>query len=428
MAEVRKIKALLYTEKAGRLEDNVCPPYDIISGEERERLIKRSPYNLVNLELPVDTFPDSCDRYDEAGKKLSEWIQTGILGRDSKEGMFVYREKFSVKGREYTVTGLICLVKLYDFSEKIVLPHEETLSKAKTDRFNLMNATYCNFSSVYSLYLDPAGTIKRVLLKAVESKPEKEFTDEEGVTHLLWKIEDENELDTLIRAFSDKQLFIADGHHRYETALNFKKHLENQKKLSGTTADCMMMTLVDMDDEGLVIFPTHRLVTGLDIDKQELLEKISGYFDIQEYPDVSKAGEILEKFRNKHVFAMYDGGEGFTLLSAKPQVDDMVFESRSKAYSSLDVTVLHSLILENGLGIDKQNMANQINLRYTRSSEEAVERVRKGECSLAFIINPTQINEIKDVSLAGDKMPQKSTYFYPKLKTGLVMNQLNQRG
>ncbi|HBR32693.1 MAG TPA: DUF1015 domain-containing protein, partial [Clostridiales bacterium] len=163
-------------------------------------------------------------------------------------------------------------------------------------------------------------------------------------------------------------------------------------------------------------------------DKQELLEKISGYFDIQEYPDVSKAGEILEKFRNKHVFAMYDGGEGFTLLSAKPQVDDMVFESRSKAYSSLDVTVLHSLILENGLGIDKQNMANQINLRYTRSSEEAVERVRKGECSLAFIINPTQINEIKDVSLAGDKMPQKSTYFYPKLKTGLVMNQLNQRG
>lgn len=420
MAEIRKIKALRYTDKAGTLADNVCPPYDIISEEERAALIAKSTYNLVNLELPLGE-----DKYADAGKKLSVWIESGILTRDHQEGMFVYREQFFVKGKEYAVTGLICLVKLYEFSEKVILPHEETLSKAKTDRFNLMNATFCNFSSVYSLYLDPTGTIKSILAKTVTTMPQQEFTDNEEVTHLLWKIEDESDLATLIKAFADKQLFIADGHHRYETALNFKRNLAEQNKLEGTTADSMMMTLVDMDDQGLVIFPTHRLITGLSINKKELLEKIASDFEISEHPDVSKAEEILEGYSDRHAFAMVDGCDGFTLLVAKPQVDEMIFEGRSKAYSSLDVTVLHSLILEKALGIDKQNMANQTNLRYTRSSEEAIVRVRKGECVLAFIINPTRIHEIKGVSLAGDKMPQKSTYFYPKLKTGLVINQLN---
>lgn len=420
MAEIRTIKALRYTDKAGKISDNVCPPYDIISEEEQTALTARSPYNLINLELP-----EGKDKYAAAGKKLNEWINSGILKRDDKEGMFVYREQFKVNGKEYIFTGLICLVKLYDFSEKVVLPHEETLTKAKTDRLNLMNSTFCNFSSVYSLYLDPAGTVKGILNKTAQEKPEHEFTDEENVTHRLWKIEDEQELASLVKAFADKQLFIADGHHRYETALNFKNQLKEQNKLEGTTADSIMMTLVDMDDDGLVIFPTHRLITGLEINKAELLKKISDNFEIKEYPDVAKAEEILSGYTDKHAFAMYDGGNGFTLLIAKPEVDNIIFEGRSKAYSSLDVTVLHSLILEKGLGIDKQNMANQVNLRYTRSFTEAVKRVKKGECVLSFIINPTRIHEIKNVSLAGDKMPQKSTYFYPKLKTGLVINQLN---
>jgi uncharacterized protein (DUF1015 family) len=426
MAEIRTMKALRYAEKAGALADNVCPPYDIISKDERAALISKSPYNLVNLELPVDEDCAGEDKYAFAGKKLNEWINSGILKQDEKDGMFVYREQFTVKGKEYVFTGLICLVKLYEFSEKVVLPHEETLTKAKTDRFNLMKATFCNFSSVYSLYLDPAGTIREILKTAASGNPEHEFTDNEGVTHRLWKIEDKATLDTLIHAFADKQLFIADGHHRYETALNFKKHLAEQNRLEGTNADSMMMTLVDMDDDGLVIFPTHRLIVDLTINKKELLDKISGDFDITEYPEIEKAEEVLEQHKDKHAFAMYDGGEGFTLITAKAHVNDMIFENRSKAYSSLDVTVLHSLILEKGLGIDKQNMANQINLRYTRSSAEAVERVEKGECVLAFIINPTRIHEIKNVALAGDKMPQKSTYFYPKLKTGLVINKLEK--
>ena len=419
MAQIKAIKALRYTKKAGEISDNVCPPYDIISDQERAALIKKSPYNLVELELPVGE-----NRYDNAGKKLSDWIESGILKRDDKDGIFVYRERFYVKGKEYVFTGLICLVKLYEFSEKVVLPHEETLSKAKTDRFNLMKSTFCNFSSVYSLYLDPAGTIKNILKKTTSGQPEIEFNDNEGVTHMLWKIEEKAVVDTLIAAFSDKQLYIADGHHRYETALNFKKHLAEHNKLEGTTADSMMMTLVDMDDDGLVIFPTHRIVTGLKIDKKALLDKIKEDFEVCEYPDINKAEEVLASLKDKHAFAMYGGGDGFTLLVAKPHVDDIAFEGRSKAYSDLDVTVLHSLVLEKALGIDKQNMANQVNLRYTRSVNEAVERVKNGEGVLSFIINSTGIHEIKNVALAGDKMPQKSTYFYPKLKTGLVINRL----
>lgn len=426
MAEIRTMKALRYTEKAGPLADNVCPPYDIISKDDRAGLIAKSPYNLVSLELPSDEDCPGEDKYAHAGKKLQEWINAGILKQDDKEGMFVYHEQFAVKGKQYVVTGLICLVKLYDFSEKVVLPHEETLTKAKTDRFNLMKATFCNFSSVYSLYLDPAGTIRGILNHAASGKSEHEFTDDEGVTHRLWKIEDKAALDALIQAFADKQLFIADGHHRYETALNFKKYLAEQNKLEGTNADSIMMTLVDMDDDGLVIFPTHRLIVDMQINKKELLDKISADFEFAEYPDIEKAEEVLEQHKDKHAYVLYDGGSGFTLITAKPHVNDMIFENRSKAYSSLDVTVLHSLILEKGLGIDKQNMANQINLRYTRSAEEAVERVKKGACVLAFIINPTRIHEIKNVALAGDKMPQKSTYFYPKLKTGLVINKLDK--
>ncbi len=420
MAIIKPIKALHYTEKAGNLSDNVCPPYDIINEEERAELIKSSPYNLVQLELPTGE-----EKYARAGQLLNQWIEVGILSRDDKDGMFIYRERFSVKGREYVFTGLICLAKLYEFSEKVVLPHEETLTKAKTDRFNLMNATLCNFSSVYSLYLDPDGTIKSILSKAASGCPLHEFKDDEGVIHSLWKIEDASEISALQNSFEDKQLFIADGHHRYETALNFKRHLAEQNRLDGTTADYMMMTLVDMDDKGLVIFPTHRIITGLDIDRKALLEKVSENFDIVEYPDVTKAEDALEQYGDRHAFAMYEGGEGFTLLVAKPQVDNIVYEGRSQAYAKLDVTVLHSLILENALGIDKENMANQTNLRYTRSPQEAVERVKKGEGVLAFIINPTKIHEIKNVSLAGDKMPQKSTYFYPKLKTGLVINKLD---
>lgn len=417
MAGIKPIKALRFTEKAGNIADCVCPPYDIISESEREALIAKNEYNVVRLELPMGE-----DRYNEAGRTLSEWLNNGILARDEEQGIFVYREEFNVNGKDYCLTGMICLVELCEFSEKVVLPHEETLTKAKQDRLNLMRGTGCNFSSIYSLYSDESGRINTVVTKKTAEEPICRFTDEEEVTHTLWKISDKEEIAVIVETLANKQLFIADGHHRYETALNYKRGLGVAPE--GADASCVMMTLVDMDDKGLVVFPTHRLIVDRKVDRNEIERKCEEDFNITVLPlcDINAA---LAKGSEAHTYALYTGGNDFMLLTLKEEAKRNI-DGRSAAYSDLDVSILHSYVLENALAIDKENMANQVNLRYTRSMEEAIESVRNGKASAAFLINATKVSQIKAVALAGDKMPQKSTYFYPKLKTGLVMNMLKK--
>ena len=417
MAVIKPIKALRFTEKAGNIESCVCPPYEIISESEREALIAKNEYNVVRLELPVGE-----DRYAEAGKTLSEWLDNGILARDEKEGIFVYREEFNVDGTDYCLTGMICLVKLCEFSEKVVLPHEETLTKAKQDRLNLMKGTGCNFSSIYSLYSDESGCIASVIAKKTESEPICRFTDEEEVTHSLWKIDDESDIAVIVNALADKQLFIADGHHRYETALNYKRGLVSAPE--GADPDNVMMTLVDMDDKGLVVFPTHRLIVDREVSRDDIARKCDAEFEMKEYP-LCDLVPALKLGADAHTYALYTGGNDFLLMKYKESAKRII-DDRSEAYSDLDVSILHSRVLENALGIDKENMANQVNLRYTRSLDEAIEAVKSGKASAAFLINATKVSQIKAVALAGDKMPQKSTYFYPKLKTGLVMNILKK--
>ena len=417
MAVIKPIKALRFTEKAGGIESCVCPPYDIISESERLALIDRNEYNVVRLELPVGE-----DRYNDAGRTLNGWLESGILARDEKAGIYVYREEFAVKGREYCLTGIICLVELCEFSEKVVLPHEETLTKAKQDRLNLMRGTGCNFSSIYSLYSDESGKIAEIIGAKTKEAPIHRFTDEEEVTHTLWKIECENGISDIVNALAEKQLFIADGHHRYETALNYRRQLENPPE--GADASCVMMTLVDMDDKGLVVFPTHRLIVDREVCRSEIEEKCADSFNMSVLP-LDQLESALEKGENGHAYALYTGGNDFLYMELKDGAKRNI-DNRSDAYSDLDVSILHSYVLENALGIDKENMANQVNLRYTRSLEEAISSVQEGKASASFLINATKVSQIKAVALAGDKMPQKSTYFYPKLKTGLVMNMLKK--
>ena len=321
-------------------------------------------------------------------------------------------------------------VELVPFSEKIVLPHEETLSKAKADRFELMRATRCNFSPVYSMYSDPERKISSKIYALDDTKSEIEFTAKDGVVQRLWKIDDEKIISDIEKAFEDKQLFIADGHHRYETALNFRNHLleEGVIKTADENAGYIMMMLIDMENDGLVVFPTHRIVRDLEsFDTQKALLKIKEYFDVEKININDAEKELLDN-TDKKAFVMYDGKESYllTLIDNDKTRQKLLQmnEGHTKAYTDLDVTVLHSLVLENVLGIDKENMAKQINLGYTRNVEQAVEDVKSGKANCAFLINPTLVSQIKDAALAGEKMPQKSTYFYPKLITGLVMNEL----
>lgn len=425
MAEVKGFKGVRYSEKAGDISELCCPPYDIISEEQRRNYLSRNPHNIIRLELPKE----GDNPYKTASSVLGEWLKKEILVKDKEPSLYVYEEEFTVKGVKKSVKGVIARVKLEEFSKGIILPHEFTLSNAKEDRLNLMKATNFNFSQIYALYMDESHTTLNTLEQQSSGEPAQEFTDEQGVTHRLWIITDEKIIKKIADDFSERKLYIADGHHRYETALNYRNYLrENGKVKEGDGCDYQMIYLVDMEHPGLVVYPTHRLVRELEsFNKDRILEECKEYFSVEEKSDVDKMETELETLYNagKKAFGFYCGGESWTLLTLKSfDALDNMLPDVSQASRELDVTVLHTLILENILGIDKENMAKQINLTYTKSFDEAVKGVNDGGFQCAFILNPTRVTEIRDVALAGEKMPQKSTYFYPKMITGMVMNEL----
>ncbi len=423
MAEIKGFKGLRFTEKAGQIDTLCCPPYDIISEAQRQEYLKENPYNVIRLELPRE----GENPYEQAGATLHEWLQDGIVAPDDRDTLYIYEELFEVRGERKSVKGFVCRVKIEEFSKNVVLPHEETLSKAKTDRFNLMQATSCNFSQIYSLYIDEKRDTAARLETLSKGAPDVCFTDEGGVTHRLWAVTDPKEISAICGSMADRKLYIADGHHRYETALNYRNHCREQGlSKAGDGTDYVMMMLVDMNHEGLIVFPTHRLVRDLpSFDAAAAMKACEPYFELTEKDNVKNAEEELEALyrAGKKAFGFYTGGGTWTQMVLRDMAPvRALMKGKSEALQALDVSVLHTLVLEKLFGIDKENMANQVNLTYTRVFKEAVDGVDEGSFQCAFILNPTRVSEILDVAAAGEKMPQKSTYFYPKLITGLVMN------
>lgn len=417
-----------YTDNGGTLNTLVCPPYDIISDAQRESYIEKNPYNIIRLELPKG----GDGRYREAGDMLDKWLDKEILDCDGEDSVYVYEMQFTANGARRSLKGFVTLVKLTDFSEGIVLPHEETLSKAKQDRFDLMSETFCNFSQIYSLYRDENNSVYGMIDGCSKGAPDVEVTDGDGTVHRMWKVSDGETISKLIGAFADKKLYIADGHHRYETALNFHRSLcSSGKAVSGDESGYVMMMLVNMENPGLVVFPTHRIVHDLTkFNEEKILNECKNYFTIAQAPDEGRMQAALNKAydEGKKAFALYVGaGKCFVMTLKDETAVKRLLPDMSEAYCGLDVSVLHSLVLERIFGIDKENMANQKNLGYTRSREEALRAVDMDGADCAFILNPTKVSEIRDVAAAGEKMPQKSTYFYPKLITGLVMNRFGER-
>ena len=420
MAIIKEFSALRFTDKAGDISTLCCPPYDIISATEKELFLKQNTHNIIKLELPGE----KSENYETAKRVFAEWQEAGIIKTDDRDALYIYEEKFSVRGKDYAFKGFVCHVQLAEFSENVVLPHEETLSKAKTDRFNLLNATGCSFSQIYSLYSDASGETNAVLAELSSKTPDASFTDKAGVTHSLWIAEKSEKTKEICRQFESRKLYIADGHHRYETALNFRRYVK-ENNLDIPQSEYVMMFLVNMENDGLVVFPTHRIVRDLaDFSSAALLKKCEKYFAVKkiEKSDVQRFMDTAYEKGDK-AFSYFDGTHSFALTLRDITVMDKLFPEKSEALRRLDVTVLHSLILEEMLGIDKEKMAKQINLTYTRSFDEAYASAgNNADC--CFILNPTKVSEIADAAAAGEKMPQKSTYFYPKLITGLVMNKI----
>ena len=424
MAQIRPFKALRFTDKAGAVKEICCPPYDIVSDQQRLGYLAANEHNIIRLELPRE----GDDPYAQAARTLIDFEEKGVLALDEKPALYLYRESFEVDGQEYFFTGIIAQVHLEEFSKGIVLPHEETLSKAKEDRFNLMNATMCNFSQIYSLFPDEKGEVASYLTRLTEGEPDIRFTDDDGVTHSLWVVQDEAECKAICDCFDERKLYIADGHHRYETALRFRDYLRDEGRAQvGDVSDYCMMALVAMNDPGLVVFPTHRVVRDLDgFEPEAVAAACKDAFEVTELDSDCDASALLKEHYNAgdKSFVMYAKGRRWLMTLRDFSALNELCPDCSDALKGLDVTVLHTLVLERVLGIDKANMAAQINLTYTRDAAQAVELVDNGEANACFLMNPTKVEEIRAVASAGEKMPQKSTYFYPKLITGLVMNKL----
>ena len=429
MAQVKAFKALRYKD-----EKNICnlvtPPYDIISDLQQENFYKKDENNVIRLEYGkiFETDTDNYNRYTRAGETLKKWLESGVLKNDTQNSFYIYEQQFEVKGILKSFKGVFSRVKLEEFDKKVVLPHEETLSKAKGDRFSLMEKTNCNFSPIYMMYMDKEKKIVDIIDSETKRNPDITF-DFENVKQNLWIMTDESKIRETEELFSDKQLFIADGHHRYETALNYrnKKREENPDFKGEEGYEYVMSFLVEMDDDGLLIFPTHRMLKNLEnFNEQEIVKKLGENFFVEKIENLNIEEEIESD--DKKIFGFYTGKNYFYKLTLKDEkIIEEYIPGKSSFYRGLDVSVLHSVILEKLFGIDKENMANQKNLVYTRDYNEAIEKVKTQEFQCSFIINATKINQIKEVSLNNEKMPQKSTYFWPKLVTGIVMNDLSEK-
>ncbi len=440
MAKVLPFKGLRYnTNKFTDLAKVTAPPYDIISPDEQDTLYNLSDNNIVRIDFGKE-FSDDNDtnnRYTRAGEALSKWIADNDLIFEDAPAFYIYEQIFDLPNTDSrnSFKGIISAVELEEFSKKIILPHEETISKAKTDRLNLMRTTGANISQIYSLYLDDDKSVHAVISEQSAREPDIHFTTPDGIIQNIWIIKDISVTQKITALFENKQLFIADGHHRYETALNYQReYRSNHDCPNGLQSyDTVMMMLVSMDDDGLFVFPTHRMLKNIkDFDETLIVSLLTNYFTTSKihFTEGDYAEIITERLKqttDEKLFALYTGEDYYYLLKLKDiSVMKKEIPNMPDAYRHLDVTVLHTLILEKHFGIDKENMAQQKNLVYTRSAHEAISAVRSGDFCCSFIINPTKVSEIKEVSLAGEKMPQKSTYFWPKLVTGIVMHKFSQ--
>jgi uncharacterized protein (DUF1015 family) len=441
MANIYPFRAWRYNTSAVRLDDVVTQPYDKISPAMQQAYYDRSPYNLVRITLGLPELFDSENGenvYTRAARDLHAWREQGVLVQEKSPSIFAYSQRFKVPGTDIVKErrGFIALGKVHDYSEKVVFRHEQTLSKPKSDRLNLLKATHAHFGQIFMLYSDPAGSIEKILYDGA-GPAEAEVTDEYGVLHRLWKVSDPAAIRLLVTAMADKKLIIADGHHRYETALNYsKEHAATAAAKAETSTSqlpqppypeaAVMMTFVNMDSDGLVVLPTHRVVHSLtNFDPAAFTRAAEQFFAIEKLPTAEASDYIGTLTAQQGTAFVAVTRAGAFLLRAKPEQVAAALAHLPERQRQLDLSCLHSIVLERLLDLDAEKVRQQTNIRYLRDAAEAVDQVRKGKADVAFLTNPVSMEQLKEVAFAGDVMPQKSTDFYPKLLSGLTIYALD---
>jgi uncharacterized protein (DUF1015 family) len=402
---------------------------------------QRSPYNLVRIILGKPELFDAEGGesvYTRAARDFRAWREQGVLVQEKAPAIFAYAQRFKVPGTEIVKErrGFIAIGKLHEYAEQVVFRHEQTLSKPKSDRLNLLKATHAHFGQIFMLYSDPAGSVEKILYEGA-GPAEVEVADEYGVLHRLWKVSDPAAIRLLVTAMADKKLIIADGHHRYETALNYaKEHAPAAPvKTESSTSQlphpafpeaAAMMTFVNMDSDGLVVLPTHRVVHSLkNFDPAAFARGAEEFFTVSPLPAANASGYIATLTAQQGTAFVAVTRAGAFLLRSKSEPVAAALTHLPERQRQLDLSHLHSIVLDRLLGLNEEKVREQTNIRYLRDAAEAVEQVRCGEADVTFLTNPVSMEQLREVAFAGDVMPQKSTDFFPKLLSGLAIYALD---
>lgn len=431
MADIFPFNACRYsTAVVGDLGQVVTQPYDKITLAMQDRYYEQSPYNLVRVILRKPAGDALVGDYAAAASSLREWIQAGALVRDARPSFYAAEQTFRVPGSEsrwLTRRGVIALARVEDYEAQVVFPHEKTLDGPKKDRLQLLRATRAHCEQLFMLYSDPSRVVDRLIEEAALSAPLIEVEDEYGVKNRLWAITDPQEVEAIQLAFKDKKLLIADGHHRYETALAYRnecrRHL-GERWRSDHPSERVMVTLVNSESEGLVILPTHRVVEHLTtFDLPDFLEKAGAYFEISEASDSENFASTLASGVQTRpaIGCVVRDGRQFIFRRRPNNEAEEALRSVPTVLKRLDVVLLHELLLHRCLGLEPYQVSAGGNIRYFREASLATEEVLSGRAQAVFLLNPIRIQQVRDAAFAGVTLPQKSTDFYPKLLSGLTL-------
>jgi uncharacterized protein (DUF1015 family) len=429
MAIVRPFRGLRYDPTiVGSIASVVAPPYDVIDRSEQSRLYEASPYNVIRLDLSRDS-----DRYGSASRTFAQWRERGVLVRDREPAFYLYAQRHrSRSGEEHERFGFFARLRLEEFASGKVLPHEKTLASAKADRLALQRACRANLSSIFGIYAAPGFSLEAATGEALRTPAWADFEDDAAVRHRFWPVVDAPFRESLQHQIESRTVYIADGHHRYETALRYRDELraETGRRKGDEPFDYVLAYLVNMAEPGLVVLPTHRVLRELPIGPAELVSRLRDSFRVEEVVRAAGARGLLERMRplpgERRIGVVLRGEPCFFVLVARDGHNDARL-SGSTVLRRLDVTLLHGLVLEGPgsiLRLDAHREAEAGRWSYTKDEEEAVSRVERGEMAAAFLLNATRVEEVRAVSEEGEIMPEKSTYFYPKIATGLVFHPL----
>jgi uncharacterized protein (DUF1015 family) len=434
MAEIAPFRGILYDPSRVEASKVLAPPYDVIDPGERARLAALDEHNCVRLILPQG---DGDARYAEAARTLETWLADGTLVRDARPAIYRYHQVFSsaeLGGRSITRRGFIAAVRLHGFDEQIILPHERTLSGPKIDRLKLKDATRCHLSQIFTLYQDPSGEADRAFAAIEQQPPYLDGTTADGTRHLVWRVAEQSVIARVTEILAPARLYIADGHHRYETMLALRDKLRDQaggQLAHRSAAQYGTMFLCNMSDSGLAVLPTHRLVRGVDgLSADDLLARLGAHFDVE--PLLGKAGDAAElraavgaagaRMRTAFGLVLPGRSDAYLLTLRSDFQPSMAGMEGPPAVVNLDVSILHGVVFEHLLGIGRAAQAAQTNLDYFKDTGKALAAIASGEGQALFLMNATRVEQVKAVADIGEVMPQKSTFFVPKIASGIVLN------